>query len=345
MPPSASACLAQVEDLAELECNRAELARRLEAARRAAAEREAAAAAAAVAAAHDDAFEEELLEKRNLTMIAPARLIAWRARSRKRHTERISKELDSKKARGGEVGQGGGWGGMGGKVGHLPVAAPVAGAAPSELKTAPPELKTAPLGLKTAPPELKTAPPELKTAPPEPVTPATSQSVKFGAATTSSPIKSRQVSSSPVKSTTSAKSILQRASAAARGTGAPLHVDSVPLPPPPPPGPPTIAFVRREEDDADHLDYLEGLSRQQKVGESTGAMAEMMLARARTSQPKEQGGAAVEQAVPTTHGSTHGEGWAKGKALWSTAKGAMRTETKLDETQVQEEPLMTSDGL
>ena len=340
MPPSASACLAQVEDLAELECNRAELARRLEAARRAAAEREAAAAAAAVAAAHDDAFEEELLEKRNLTMIAPARLIAWRARSRKRHTERISKELDSKKAMGGEVGQGGGWGGMGGKVGHLPVAAPVAGAAPSELKTAPPELKTAPLGLKTAPPELKTAPPELKTAPPEPVTPATSQSVKFGAATTSSPIKSRQVSSSPVKSTTSAttksaKSILQRASAAARGTGAPLHVDSVPLPPPPPPGPPTIAFVRREEDDADHLDYLEGLSRQQKVGESTGAMAEMMLARARTSQPKEQGGAAVEQAVPTSHGSTHGEGWAKGKALWSTAKGAMRTETKLDETQVQ----------
>jgi hypothetical protein len=307
----------------------------LEAARRAAAEREAAAAAAAVAAAHDDAFEEELLEKRNLTMIAPARLIAWRARSRKRHTERISKELDSKKAMGGEVGQGGGWGGMGGTVGHLPVAAPVAGAAPSELKTAPPELKTAPLGLKTAPPELKTAPPELKTAPPEPVTPATSQSVKFGAATTSSPIKSRQVSSSPVKSTTSAKSILQRASAAARGTGAPLHVDSVPLPPPPPPGPPTIAFVRREEDDADHLDYLEGLSRQQKVGESTGAMAEMMLARARTSQPKEQGGAAVEQAVPTTHGSTHGEGWAKGKALWSTAKGAMRTETKLDETQVQ----------
>ena len=324
MPPSASACLAQVEDLAELECNRAELARRLEAARRAAAEREAAAAAAAVAAAHDDAFEEELLEKRNLSMIAPARLIAWRARTRKRHTERISKELDSKKAMGGEVGQGGGWGGMGGKVGHLPVAAPVAGAAPSELKTAPPELKTAPQ---------------------EPVTPATSQSVKFGAATTSSPIKSRQVSSSPVKSTTSAKSILQRASAAARGTGAPLHVDSVPLPPPPPPGPPTIAFVRREEDDADHLDYLEGLSRQQKVAESTGAMAEMMLARARTSQPKEQGGAAVEQAVPTTHGSTHGEGWAKGKALWSTAKGAMRTETKLDETQVQEEPLMTSDGL
>jgi len=304
-----------------LERNRAELARRLEAARRAAAEREAAAAAAAVAAAHDDAFEEELLEKRNLTMIAPARLIAWRARSRKRHTERISKELDSKKAMGGEVGKGGG---MGGKVGHSPVAAPVAGAAPSELKPAPPELKTVPQ---------------------EPVMPATSQSVKFGAATTSSPIKSRQVSSSPVKSTTSAKSILQRASAAARGTGAPLHVDSVPLPPPPPPGPPTIAFVRREEDDADHLDYLEGLSRQQKVGESTGAMAEMMLARARTSQPKEQGGAAVEQAVPTSHGSTHGEGWAKGKALWSTAKGAMRTETKLDETQVQEEPLMTSDDL
>ena len=329
LPLSASECLAQVEDLAELECNRAELARRLEAARRAAAEREAAAGAAAVAAAHDDAFEEELLEKRNLTMIAPARLIAWRARSRKRHTERISKELDSKKAMGGEVGQGGVWGGMGGKVGHLPVAAPVAGAAPSELKTAPPELKT-------APPELKTAPPELKTAPQEPVTPATSQSVKFGAATTSSPIKSRQISSSPVKSTTSAttksaKSILQRASAAARGTGAPLHVDSVPPPPPPPPGPPTIAFVRREEDDADHLDYLEGLSRQQKVGESTGAMAEMMLARARTRQPKEQGGAAVEQAVPTTHG----EGWAIGKALWSTAKGTMRAETNLDETQVQ----------
>ena len=338
LPLSASECLAQVEDLAELECNRAELARRLEAARRAAAEREAAAGAAAVAAAHDDAFEEELLEKRNLTMIAPARLIAWRARSRKRHTERISKELDSKKAMGGEVGQGGVWGGMGGKVGHLPVAAPVAGAAPSELKTAPHELNTAPQ---------------------EPVTPATSQSVKFGAATASSPIKSRQVSSSPVKSTTSvttksAKSILQRASAAARGTGAPLHVDSVPLPPPPPPGPPTIAFVRREEDDADHLDYQEGMSRQQKLGESTGAMAEMMLARARTSQPKKQGGAAVEQssqvkssqvkssqvksskaaveqAVPTTHG----EGWAKGKALWSTAKGAMRAETKLDETQVQ----------
>ena len=62
VPPSAAACLAQVEDLAELECNRAELARRLEAARRAAAEREAAAGAAAVAAAHDDAFEEELLE-------------------------------------------------------------------------------------------------------------------------------------------------------------------------------------------------------------------------------------------------------------------------------------------
>jgi hypothetical protein len=312
VPPSAAACLAQVEDLAELERNRAELARRLEAARRAAAEREAAAAAAAVAAAHDDAFEEELLEKRNLTMIAPARLIAWRARSRKRHTERISKELDSKKAMGGEVGKGGG---MGGKVGHSPVAAPVAGAAPSELKPAPPELKTVPQ---------------------EPVMPATSQSVKFGAATTSSPIKSRQVSSSPVKSTTSAttksaKSILQRASAAARGTGAPLHVDSVPLPPPPPPGPPTIAFVRREEDDADHQDYQEGMSRQQKVGESTGTMAEMMLARARTSQPKEQGGAAVEQAVPTSHG----EGWAKGKALWSTAKGVMRTETKLDETQVQ----------
>ena len=100
VPPSAAACLAQVEDLAELERNRAELARRLEAARRAAAEREAAAAAAAVVAAHDDAFEEELLEKRNLTMIAPARLIAWRARTRKRHTERISKELDSKKAMG-----------------------------------------------------------------------------------------------------------------------------------------------------------------------------------------------------------------------------------------------------
>ena len=272
-----------------MERNRAELARRMEAeaARRAAAERVAAASAAA-AAAHDDAFEEELLEKRNLTMIAPARLIAWRARVRKRHTERISKKLDSEKA-------------MGGEVGHSPVAAPVAGAAPSE-----------------------------------PVTPATSQSVKFGAATTSSPVKTRQVSSQK-----SAKSILQRASAAALGTGAPLHVDSVPLPPQPPPGPPTIAFVRREEDDADLLDHLEGMSRKQKVGESAGVMAEMMLARARTNQPKEQGGAAVErtsveQAVPTTHG----EGWAKGKALWSTAKGAMRTET-----QVQKEPRAHSPNL
>ena len=294
MPLSASECLAQVEDLAELERNRAELARRIEAeaARRAAAERVAAASAAA-AAAHDDAFEEELLEKRNLTMIAPARLIAWRARVRKRHTERISKKLDSEKA-------------MGGEVGHSPVAAPVAGAAPSE-----------------------------------PVTPATSQSVKFGAATTSSPVKTRQVSSRQVSSQKSAKSILQRASAAALGTGAPLHVDSVPLPPQPPPGPPTIAFVRREEDDADLLDHLEGMSRKQKVGESAGVMAEMMLARARTNQPKEQGGAAVErtsveQAVPTTHG----EGWAKGKALWSTAKGAMRTET-----QVQKEPRAHSPNL
>ena len=313
MPLSASECLAQVEDLAELERNRAELARRIEAeaARRAAAERVAAASAAA-AAAHDDAFEEELLEKRNLTMIAPARLIAWRARVRKRHTERISKKLDSEKA-------------MGGEVGHSPVAAPVAGAAPSE-----PVTPATSQSVKTRQVSSRL----VKTS--EPVTPATSQSVKFGAATTSSPVKTRQVSSQK-----SAKSILQRASAAALGTGAPLHVDSVPLPPPPPPGPPTIAFVRREEDDADLLDHLEGMSRKQKVGESAGVMAEMMLARARTNQPKEQGGAAVErtsveQAVPTTHG----EGWAKGKALWSTAKGAMRTET-----QVQKEPRAHSPNL